>query len=137
VLADEDWTARFEANLAADRADQAMRDFMSDVGGYSEEEIDAMQGTPAWSARIAAAPTVPRELHAEHGFAIDDLRLSESTVPTLLLVGSDSPSWAKRSVDTFAAAIPQSELHVLHGHGHGAATSAPELLASELRGFYR
>jgi pimeloyl-ACP methyl ester carboxylesterase len=135
VLADEDWTARFEANVEAGRADRAMRDFMSDVGGYASEEIDAMQDTPAWHARLAAAPTVPRELHAEHGFATDDLRLSQLHTPTLLLVGSESPSWAKRSVDAFAAAIPQSELHVLEGHGHGAATSAPELLASELRNF--
>ena len=135
VLADEAWTARFEANLEVGQADQAMRDFMSDVGGYTDDEIEAMQGTPAWRARLAAAPTVPRELHAEHGFATDDLRLGQFTTPTLILVGSESPSWAKRSTDAFAAAIPQSELHVLEGHGHGAAVSGPELLASELRGF--
>jgi pimeloyl-ACP methyl ester carboxylesterase len=135
VLADEAWTARFEANLEVGQSDQAMRDFMSDVGGYTDAEIEAMQGTPAWRARIAAAPTVPRELHAEHGFAIDDLRLGQFTTPTLILVGSESPSWAKRSTEAFAAAIPRSELHVLEGHGHGAAVSAPELLASELRGF--
>jgi pimeloyl-ACP methyl ester carboxylesterase len=136
VLADEDWTARFEANLQAGQPEQAMRDFMSDVGGYTDEEIEAMQGTPAWRARVAAAPTVPRELHAEHAFATDDLRLSESQVPTLLLVGSESPSWAKRSTDAFAAAIPRSELRMLEGHGHGAAVSAPDLLAAELRAFF-
>jgi pimeloyl-ACP methyl ester carboxylesterase len=136
VLADEAWTARFEANLEVGQADQAVRDFMSDVGGYTDAEIEAMQGTPAWRARIAAAPTVPRELHAEHRFATDDLRLTESATPTLILVGSESPSWAKRSTEAFAAAIPQSELHVLEGHGHGAAVSGPELLASELREFF-
>jgi pimeloyl-ACP methyl ester carboxylesterase len=94
-----------------------------------------MQGTPAWRARVAAAPTVPRELHAEHGFAIDDLRLPEFAAPALLLVGSESPSWAKRSTEAFAAAIPDSHVHVLTGHGHGASLSGPELLASELRGF--
>lgn len=135
VLADEDWTARFEANLQAGQADQAMRDFMSDVGGYTEAEIEAMQGTPAWRARVAASPTVPRELHAEHAFDGADLHLGQSPTPTLVLVGSESPAWAKRSTAAFAAAIPQSELHVLEGHGHGAAVSGPELLASELRAF--
>ncbi len=135
LLADEPWTARFEANLEADHADQAMRDFMSDVGGYTDAEIDAMQGTPAWRARIAAAPTVPRELHAEHGFPGDDLRLSRLAAPVLLLVGSASPGWAKRSTEAFAAAIPDSQVQVLEGHGHGASVSAPELLASELRDF--
>jgi pimeloyl-ACP methyl ester carboxylesterase len=135
VLADETWMARFEANLEVGLAEQAMRDFMSDVGGYTEEEIEAMQGTPAWRARVAAAPTVPRELHAEHGFAIDDLRLTQFAAPALLLVGSESPSWAKRSTEYFAAAIPDSRVHVLDGHGHGAAFSGPDLVASELRAF--
>lgn len=135
VLADEAWTARFEANLEVGLAEQAMRDFMSDVGGYTDAEIDAMQGTPAWRARIAAAPTVPRELHAEHAFAIGELGLDRFTAPTLLLVGSESPSWAKRSTEAFASAIPDARVHVLEGHGHGASVSGPELLASELRGF--
>ena len=135
VLASEDWTARFEANLAAGRPEQAMRDFMSDVGGYTDAEIEAMQDTPAWRARVAAAPTVPRELHAEHALQTGDLRLGELAAPALLLVGSESPAWAKRSTDAFAAAIPDARVHVLEGHGHGASTSAPELLASELRAF--
>jgi pimeloyl-ACP methyl ester carboxylesterase len=136
VLADEAWTARFEANLEAGRPEQAMRDFMSDIGGYSDEEIEAMQGTSAWRARVAAAPTVPRELRAERGFATADLRLSESRTPTLILVGSESPDWAKRSTAAYADAIPNAELHTLAGQGHGASTSAPELLASELRAFF-
>jgi pimeloyl-ACP methyl ester carboxylesterase len=136
VLATEDWTARFEANLAAGRPEQAMRDFMSDVGGYTDADIEAMEGTPAWRARVAAAPTVPRELHAEHALAIEDLRLGELAGPALLLVGSESPSWAKRSTDAYAAALPDAQVHVLEGHGHGAAMSGPELLASELRAFF-
>ena len=58
-----------------------MRDFMSDVGGYSDAEIEAMQGTPAWEARLAASPTVPRELRAEGAYAMDALRLPPSAAP--------------------------------------------------------
>jgi pimeloyl-ACP methyl ester carboxylesterase len=112
-----------------------MRDFMADVGGYSSAEIEAMEGTPAWQARLAAAPTVPRELHAEHGFATAGLRLTESARPTLLLVGSESPAWAQQSTEAFAAALPDAQVHVLEGHGHGASVSGPDLLASELKAF--
>jgi pimeloyl-ACP methyl ester carboxylesterase len=136
VLAGEDWTARFEANLAAGRPDQAIRDFMTDVGGYTDAEIDAMQGTPAWQARVAASSTVPRELHAEHAFPTADLRLGELALPALILVGSRSPDWAKRSTAAYASAMPDAELHTLEGQGHGAAVSAPELLAGELRAFF-
>jgi pimeloyl-ACP methyl ester carboxylesterase len=135
VLADEAWTARFEANVESGDRETAISDFMSDVGGYTEAEIEAMRGTPAWQARLAASPTVPRELRAEAAYAMDALGLAERG-PTLLLVGSRSPSWAKRSTDAFAAAIPASEVHTLEGHGHGAAVSGPDLIAAELRAFF-
>ena len=134
VLADEAWTARFEQRIQSGDRDSAMREFMSDVGGYTDAEIESMQGTPAWEARLAASPTVPRELRAEAAYATEALRLAERG-PTLLLVGSRSPDWAKRSTEAFAAAIPESEVHTLEGHGHGASVSAPELLAAELRAF--
>lgn len=135
VLADEAWTARFEAHVDSGERALAMRAFMSDIGGYSDAEIEAMGGTPAWQARLEASPTVPRELRAEQAFGIEDLRLGEFAVPALVLVGSESPTWAKLSTEAFAAAIPGAELRTLEGHGHGAAVSGPELLASELRSF--
>ena len=135
VLATEDWIDRFEANLAAGDGDQAMRDFMSDVGGYTDTEIEAMQGTPYWRARVSAAPTVPRELRAELAITTADLLLEKVAAPTLLLVGERSPGWAKRSTDAYAAVIPNVEVITLVGQGHGAAFGAPELLASELKAF--
>jgi pimeloyl-ACP methyl ester carboxylesterase len=135
VLADEAWTARFEAYLESDERDTAMRDFMSDIGGYTDAEIEAMKGTPAWAARLAASPTVPRELHAERAYAMEALALDERG-PTLLLVGSRSPAWARRSTEAFADALPDGEVHTLEGHGHGASASGPDLLAAELRAFF-
>ena len=137
VLADEAWQARFEAHLAAGDADAAVRLFMHDVGGYSHVEIDVMEGTPAWQERLAAAPTVPRELHAERALAISALGLERLDLACLLLVGSESPAWARRSTEAFAAAIPGAELRTLEGHGHGAAVSGPALLAAEIERFLR
>ena len=135
ALASEDWIDRFEANVNADRTDQAMRDFMSDVGGYTDAEIEVMQGTPYWEARLAAAPTVTRELRAEHAVELEELHLEWVAAPTLLLVGSRSPAWAKRSTDAYAAVLPKMEVIVLDGQGHGASMSAPAMLASELEAF--
>jgi pimeloyl-ACP methyl ester carboxylesterase len=135
VLADEAWTARFEARVESGQRELALREFMSDVGGYTDEEIDAMDGTPAWQARLEASPTVPRELRAERQLRTEELHLGKLRVPTLLLIGSRSPAWAKQSTDAFAAALPQAEVRTLEGHGHGASVSGPELLASELERF--
>jgi pimeloyl-ACP methyl ester carboxylesterase len=136
VLADEAWTASFEQRVDAGDRDSAMHDFMTDVGGYTEAEIEAMRGTPAWQGRLDASPTVPRELRAERAFDVNGLRLAELGVPLLLLVGSESPAWAQRSTRAYANAVPAAEVHTLEGHGHGASVSAPELLASELRTFF-
>jgi pimeloyl-ACP methyl ester carboxylesterase len=132
VLADDDWIHRFEARLAAGESAAAVRAFLREVGGYTNEEIDVMEETPLWEARLAAAPTVPRELRAEQGFSLDSLAPG-FPVPCVMLVGSESPAWARRSTDAFAAAMPGTEVRTLEGHGHGAAVSGPELLAAELQ----
>lgn len=135
VLAAEDWTDRFEAHVEAGERGIAMREFMRDVGGYSDQEIDAMEGTPAWEGRCAVSHTVPRELRAERAFALAELGLGALGTPSLLLIGSESPGWAHRSTAAFAAAIPAARVRTLEGHGHGASVSGPELLASELERF--
>jgi pimeloyl-ACP methyl ester carboxylesterase len=135
VLADVAWQERFEADLAAGEPEAAVRRFLHDVGGYSHVEIDVMEGTPAWEQRLAAAPTVPRELHAERELATDGLELHRLDLACLLLVGSESPDWARRSTEAFAATIPGVEVRTLEGHGHGAAVSGPALLAAELERF--
>jgi pimeloyl-ACP methyl ester carboxylesterase len=94
-----------------------------------------MAGTPAWRARLAACATVPREFRAERDFRFEDLRLSDLPAPALLLVGSESPEWAHRSTAAYAEAIPDARVSTLEGQGHGAAASAPELVAAELRAF--
>ena len=135
VLPDEGWIERYEGRLAAGERDEAVRAFLHDVGGYSHVEIDIMEGTPTWASRLAAAPTVPRELRAERALSTGSLGLERLELRCLLLVGSESPDWARRSIETFAGAIPGVELRTLDGHGHGAAVSAPELLAAELERF--
>jgi pimeloyl-ACP methyl ester carboxylesterase len=135
VLADESWVQRFEARVEAGEGGAAVRQFLHDIGGYSQDEIDAMEGTPVWDKRLEVAPTVPRELRAEHAVAIGDLGLERLDLPCLLLMGSESPDWARRSTHAFATALPGAELNTLDGHGHGAAVSAPELLAAELERF--
>jgi pimeloyl-ACP methyl ester carboxylesterase len=56
-------------------------------------------------------------------------------MPTLLIVGTESPAWAVRSVDAYAGAIPGAETLVLEGEGHSATVTAPGLLAAELGRF--
>lgn len=137
VLADEAWIRQFEGELAAGAPEVAVRRFLHDVGGYSHVEIDIMESTTAWEKRLEAAPTVPRELRAELELATDNLALDRLAPTCLMLVGSHSPDWARRSTEAFAAAIPNVQVRKLEGHGHGAAVSGPDLLAKEVESFLR
>jgi len=135
VLAKAERIERWADLLAAGERDLMVREFLDEVGGYSQEEIEAMAATPVWELRRQVAPTVPRELRAELAYALDRDALGALGVRTLLLVGSESPSWATRSTDGYAAVLPDVTVHTLEGHGHGAAATAPELVAAEIGEF--
>ncbi len=123
---------RLEALVAAGDRERALRAFLKDIGGYTDAEIDAMGDTPVWDARLATLPTVIRELRAENSYRLPVEALAQLSVPALLLVGSESPEWARRSTEAYAEAIPGVEVVTLHGQGHGANAAAPAMVAAEM-----
>jgi pimeloyl-ACP methyl ester carboxylesterase len=135
VLADEAWIERFETRLEGGNRPAAVREFLRDVGGYSASEIEDMQDTVAWPRRLAVVPTVPRELRAERELVFESLDVGRLNCSCLMFLGSESPVWARRSTDAYAAALANARVQMLEGHGHGASTSAPQLIAQRLIDF--
>ena len=111
--------------------DTVVREFYRDIAGHDEAAIDEFARSPVWEARRQIVPTVPRELRAEQEHRFDAAALSRIRTPVLLLVGTESPAWAVRSVDAHAEALPNAEKHALEGQGHSANMTAPGLLAAE------
>ena len=126
---------RWEGLIEAGDRDTVVREFLRDIGGYDDAEIDELERSPIWEARKRVVSTVPRELRAELAHRFDADALGAISARTLLLLGTESPAWAVRSVGAHAAAIPGSETRSLIGHGHGANVTAPDLLAAELERF--
>jgi pimeloyl-ACP methyl ester carboxylesterase len=137
VLAEADVIDRWERLIEEGERDQLLREFFRDVAGYGEAEIDELAHSPVWERRKQVSPTLPRELRAELGFRLDPDALGRLATPTLMLMGSESPGWARRSTHAYSDAIPRSEVRLLEGRGHGANTTDPELLADELERFLR
>ena len=135
VLSEGETIERWERMLEAGERDAVVREFYRDIAGYDEEAIDELANGPVWQARKQIVPTVPRELRAERAHRFDSDALAALTMPVLLLLGTESPDWAVRSVHAYADAIPGAELRMLEGQGHSANMSAPGLLASELARF--
>ena len=127
---------RWERLIEDGEHDAVTREFLREIAGYDDAAIDAMERTPLWEARREVVPTLPRELRAELAHSFDERALGKVEAPTLLLVGSQSPAWAVKSVEEHAKAIPRAETRVLEGHGHGANVTGPDLLAAELARFF-
>ena len=135
VLAGGDPIDRWERLIVEGDRDLLVREYFREVAGYAEDEIDELALTPVWERRKEISPTVPRELRAELAFGLDPAALAQIASPTLMLLGSESPEWARRSTDAYSQAIPHAEVRILEGHGHNATTSGPELLAAEMARF--
>jgi pimeloyl-ACP methyl ester carboxylesterase len=127
---------RWERMIEAGDRDGVVREFYREIAGYGEDAIEELARGPVWEARTRIVPTVPRELRAEIAHRFDPDALAALTMPILLLLGTESPDWAVRSVRAYADAIPGAELSMLEGQGHSANMTAPALLAGELEHFF-
>jgi pimeloyl-ACP methyl ester carboxylesterase len=121
-----------ESRIADGDRDAAVTEFLRDIAGYDEAELEQLRASPVWEQRKAVAHTLPRELRAECDFELNRAALAGLEIPVLMLIGSESPDWAKRSTAAYAAALPNVIVRTLEGEGHGALAAAPELVASEL-----
>ncbi len=61
--------------------------------------------------------------------------LKDITVPTLLLTGDESPTTAPEQQQFMAAQIPNSQLTVWPGLGHGVNVIYPEWCVDKMREF--
>jgi pimeloyl-ACP methyl ester carboxylesterase len=126
---------RLQKLLDAGDREGLLTTFMSDVVRMTPHEIEFSQSMPAWPARVAAAHTLPRELRSHEQYSFEPGRLKALTLPTLLLIGGESPKFFRAAIDLLHAALPCSRVTVLPGQQHIAMESAPELLVQELLAF--
>ena len=126
---------RLDALLAAGDADALVETFFRDALGLDDEDIATMRAQPSWHARVAAAPTLPRELRNDPADLFDASRAATVTVPTLLLEGSESPESLLADVRLVAETVPNARIEVLEGQAHSADFLAPQLVAEKLLAF--
>lgn len=129
--------ARLESLLAQGRSEQMLETFYLEIAKMSEQEITGIKAAPTWPARVAAANTVPRELHAFAEQAFDPGRAAKVQLPVLLLVGADSPVEIKADPEVVAAALPDARIQVLDGQMHLAHLSDPKTFAEQVLAFLR
>jgi pimeloyl-ACP methyl ester carboxylesterase len=126
---------RLDEMVAAGDRDGAVTTFFREVVRAPEQQVAMLRSLPSWPARLAAAHTLSREQRLEDGYAFDPERFRSWSLPTLLLTGSESPSFLQESSRLLAALLPASWLLVLPGQGHVAMDTGTALFTDAVTSF--
>jgi pimeloyl-ACP methyl ester carboxylesterase len=127
---------RLETKLAAADVEGVLVALLREIVEMSTEEVELLRAQEAaWKVRLSNARSVPRELRAYERYAFAPERFQAMRAPTLLLVGSDSPSRELASAKAIAAALPDARVRTLVGQGHTAMHTAPEDFVNEVTRF--
>ena len=129
-----EFLARLDALLTEDQREQLLSLFLTEAG-LDPDALEQLRASPVWAGRVAAAHTIPRELWAEAHYQPDPEALSSRSIPVLLLLGSESPKWAKKGTEVVQSVLPDSRVAMLEGEGHIAILTAPDLVADEVARF--
>lgn len=121
--------------VARGERNRALRILLMDIIGMPAQEVDFMEKSPAWAARIDSVHTVARECRADRDFPLDPETLAAISVPVLVVSGSTNPPNKQRVATRLAEQIPGATLEMISGEGHVAHHTAPGRLADIVVGF--
>ena len=123
---------RMQALIDQGELEAAMEILFREVVRMPDHEFTNFRQLPLWQARIAQASTVPRELRVVQIYRFEAEKFASLEIPTMLLVGSESPAFAHQEIDRIDATLPNSQVVVLPGQQHIAHLSTPEMVAGEV-----
>lgn len=142
ILADESHVRpatlrRMEALVERGELEAALEVMMREVVQMPDHELAAYRQLPAWQIRITLAPTIPRELRAVNDYRFSPERFADLRVPTMLLLGGDSPARVVRETELIDAALPDSRVVILPNQQHVAMDMDPASFAGKVIDFQR
>lgn len=127
---------RLEQMLESGNVEQMLIAVLREIALMTESDVELLRSQQdAWTRRIRNAPTIPRELRGERDYVFRPSRFSAMRVPTLLLVGADSPARELRNASGVAAGLPDAQIRLLPSQQHTAMYVAPELFVREVVDF--
>lgn len=80
-----------------------------------EYELEAYRQLPVWNKRIQLTPTIPREMAFDQTYNFDTKKFSNFQVPTMLLLGGDSPPLFQNAIELVDSTLPNSQVVILPG----------------------
>jgi pimeloyl-ACP methyl ester carboxylesterase len=127
--------AEYEKLIAEGNSEAVLERFLRENARLPDSEIQMLKQLPTWPTRITSAYTIPRELRLVQNYQLDPGRLGGLSVPTLLLLGGDSPGFQKSGTDQLHDLIRGSRVVILAGQQHSAMMTAPDMFVREIVAF--
>lgn len=131
-----DWLPdRLRQDLARGDLEGLLEHFMRTVVGMDDEGMARFRGDPVWPLRVAAAPTILREMEASNDPVAGPDALSRVDRPVLQVLGSASPRAFGVNARAFAERLRRGELAVIDGAAHAAHHTHPAAFATAVEAF--
>jgi pimeloyl-ACP methyl ester carboxylesterase len=109
--------------------------FMTRVVGMTPDELDRYRADPVWPRRVAAAPTIARELAVESGDAAGIERLGAVRQPVLQLLGGDSRREFAVATAALHDRLAAGTVMVIPGAKHAAHHTHPDQVIEAVSAF--
>lgn len=126
---------RMDALIEDEEPEKALELFFREVVAMPDHELSEYRRLPMWQRRVELVATIPRELAIDRAYRFDPDRFAAMGVPTLLLLGGDSPPLFRQAIDTLEKALPSAEVVVMAGQQHIAMDTDPDLFVREVSAF--
>ena len=127
---------RLDDLVAAGDAEAALVAMYREIVRMPPAEIEVIRSNAdAWAVRLRNVRTMPREARVEQSYRFASERFTGMRVPTLLLVGGDSPPGEMTNARAVAGGLPHSTVTVLPRQQHVAMHTAPDMFVREVERF--
>ncbi|HYA91135.1 MAG TPA: alpha/beta hydrolase [Thermodesulfobacteriota bacterium] len=123
---------RIHSYLHIGEGEKALLIFLREIVGIPTSEMNRLRSMPGWPLRVATAHTIPREEASVDSYLFNPERFSHMEIPTLLLLGGESPPFYSAAIETLKRSLPHSRIATMPGQRHAAMDTAPELFLREV-----
>ncbi len=128
-------TTRLREDLDRGDLEGLLERFMRTVVRMNDEGMRRFRADPVWPLRVAAAPTILRELEASNDPVAALEALSHVDRPVLQILGSASPAAFGINTRALAARLPNSRLVTIDGAAHAAQHTHPDAFVAAIEAF--
>jgi pimeloyl-ACP methyl ester carboxylesterase len=126
---------KMQAFIDKGENEAALEVMLREVVKMPDHEFEMYRQLPAYKKRIGLASTIPREVTVELSYTFDPGKFENMNIPTLLLLGGDSPAVMQKGTELADAALPNSTVVVMPGQQHIAMDTNTELFVQEVTKF--